>query len=307
MKADEFISIEGTVSDAFPTGRYRPSECIFDMKAFSNINDAVYELITMLPEPRLAPARALLRRIEERDLYVCLGKSSFKRGDHVYDKSDDEIAEEIVAVAFDIRTGRFDENVDGDGNWDGGDQDTFDHDRAMGPASAGGGKIVRASTLSGSGTAEGEEEAAVVTATSSSSASSSSSSLSSFSQQLDEDIEITAEDLIVEKMHIHYGMHDQNPVSRMRFYQKNGGPDAIGREVEEWHYAAQLPRVYEEKAVRLFCRTKGKEAVARQAFTAWCRRQAAPSPFPSLSQQSNSQESAGMEEEPASPHWSRAY
>lgn len=31
-------------------------------------------------------------------------------------------------------------------------------------------------------------------------------------------------DIIVEKMHIHYGMKDKNPVNRMRFFAKVGTP-----------------------------------------------------------------------------------
>ncbi len=41
-------------------------------------------------------------------------------------------------------------------------------------------------------------------------------------------VELAEEDLIVEKMHIHHGMKGNNPVSRLRFFPKHSGENAVG-------------------------------------------------------------------------------
>jgi hypothetical protein len=86
-------------------------------------------------------------------------------------------------------------------------------------------------------------------------------------------------------------MKSHNPVNNLRFYKKHGEDD-IGQKVDEKMYETSLPRVFEEKAIRVFCRTKGKEHLARKAFETWCKQARVPSPFPSLSQRSNSQQGA---------------
>ena len=118
------------------------------------------------------------------------------------------------------------------------------------------------------------------------------------------------EDIIVEKMHIHYGLKDKNPVDRMRFFQKayngnnplillenNGNEHSnqlIGRKLKEEIYATSLPRQFEELSIRVFCRNSLKEVLALNAFTLWCKRKRQHSPFPSLSQ--NSQNMADFDD-----------
>lgn len=132
-------------------------------------------------------------------------------------------------------------------------------------------------------------------------------------------MELTASDLIVEKMRIHYGMGKENPVNRMRFFQKhatshlsqlkqqkqqNGAPidsspyaqdrdrpqyqsqqqnQPEGKRIDESLYETVLPRVFEDRAVRLFCRNPEKAEVASAAFKTWCN-EAHTQAFPSLSQ-----------------------
>ena len=45
IAADPYIRITGTVTPEFPEGKYRISECIFDMQAMSNLNDNVIDII----------------------------------------------------------------------------------------------------------------------------------------------------------------------------------------------------------------------------------------------------------------------
>lgn len=99
-------------------------------------------------------------------------------------------------------------------------------------------------------------------------------------------MELKEEDLIVEKMHIHYGMKSQNPVDRLRFFPKHSNlqPNAVARRIDECVYETVLPRVFEDRAIRLFCRDPEKADAARTVFEKWCEEANAQMPFPSLSQ-----------------------
>lgn len=115
-------------------------------------------------------------------------------------------------------------------------------------------------------------------------------------------LQLKYDDIIVEKMHIHYGMKGENPVNYMRFYPKDLDLHAdanstsssvpnphnyIAKPVKESIYETLLPRVFEECAVRVFCRNPAKNALIHQAYQIWCREQNNSStPFPTLSQQS---------------------
>ena len=125
-------------------------------------------------------------------------------------------------------------------------------------------------------------------------------------------VELTEQDLIVEKMRIHYGMGEENPVNNMRFFAKNATlhlnnfsqqqaalpsgdrplysqtqpPAVIAKCVDERVYQTVLPRVFEDRAVRLFCRDPEKTDVAREVFERWCEEANAQVPFPSSLSQS---------------------
>lgn len=95
---------------------------------------------------------------------------------------------------------------------------------------------------------------------------------------------LSEEDVIVEKMHIHYGLKEKNPIARMRFYVKN--ESNFGREVSEDRYVTSLPRSFESQGVRIFCRSTSKTTQANlsDVFKYWCRSKSAHSPLPSFSQ-----------------------
>lgn len=125
-------------------------------------------------------------------------------------------------------------------------------------------------------------------------------------------------------MHIHYGMKSLNPVANLRFYPKNStltiNPNStsnsnsndngsniinigsnntnntitttittnsltIAKQVDERVYETLLPRSFEDRSVRLFCRAPEKEFAAIHAFERWCKIKDSHLPFPSLSQQ----------------------
>jgi len=110
------------------------------------------------------------------------------------------------------------------------------------------------------------------------------------------------EDLVVEKMRIHYGMGSANPVSKVRFFTKSqrlgerdteresssnsqGDDDfllPVGREVPESNYESRIPKSFEELAVRVFCKFPDKVELARKGFELWCQLANLPTPFPSL-------------------------
>lgn len=103
---------------------------------------------------------------------------------------------------------------------------------------------------------------------------------------------IELDDIIVEKMHIHYGLKSENPVNRLRFFSKDAediissrwDDNIIGVQIKEQHYETQLPRVFEETAVRLFCRSKEKSVCVAEAFKRFSKAMNGADPFPLLSQ-----------------------
>ena len=102
-----------------------------------------------------------------------------------------------------------------------------------------------------------------------------------------ESLQLTEKDIIVEKMHIHYGLKNKNPVNNLRFFPKSVriGTQVVGKEVLEDQYAELLPRCFERCSIRVFCRYPGvKEALARKAFEYYCKQYNANVPFPSCSQ-----------------------
>jgi hypothetical protein len=80
-------------------------------------------------------------------------------------------------------------------------------------------------------------------------------------------------------MHIHYGLKDKNPVSRLRFFPKHADSDVVGTEIKDRVYKTSMPTVFEEFAIRVFCRTPCKEATARRAFQIWCKGKLSVTPF----------------------------
>jgi hypothetical protein len=73
--ADPYIQVEGSVTVSHPDGLYRMSESYSDMKALSNLNDQILEVIKYdrSGQPAIKLAKELIRRIEKRDLVrVCV-------------------------------------------------------------------------------------------------------------------------------------------------------------------------------------------------------------------------------------------
>jgi HD superfamily phosphohydrolase len=97
--ANQHIFIEGSRTAAFPAGLYRISECIYDMQALSNLKDSILDIIRYEHKPELKKAKEILKRIDNRDLYVCVGTTAFTTKDTIHILSTDLIADELVACA----------------------------------------------------------------------------------------------------------------------------------------------------------------------------------------------------------------
>jgi hypothetical protein len=80
--------------DGAPT---RMSEAIDDMVAYTGLTDHVLHSIQYSVDPRLAPARALLNAIDQRQIYPFVGQHLMAAGDYV--EKAEFITNEILAAA----------------------------------------------------------------------------------------------------------------------------------------------------------------------------------------------------------------
>ena len=58
-----------------------------------------------------------------------------------------------------------------------------------------------------------------------------------------------------------YGMKDENPVDKMRFYTKDepNRPLTVHKDQVSW----MLPKVFTEKFIRVYCKEPNKESTAK--------------------------------------------
>ncbi len=255
IAADPYIRITGSVTPDHPEGKYRMSECIFDMQAMSRLNDHVIDIIKNDGNPGLQKAKEILHRIEKRQLYTCLGKSPFTREDvnKGLVKSETTIKEEICTISAQLAS---------DPNLTGMRFSHSPHAFEAGEADIDNGRV-----LYNDATGFSQDSFYSI-----GQAQHSQMSFAGYTA-LGED------DIIVEKMHIHYGLKDKNPVSRMRFFPKNSTIDAVAEEVKYRVIASSMPIKFEDMAVRVFCRRPEVEATARKAFQVWCKEKLCSTPF----------------------------
>ena len=71
IKADEHIRIQGQNG-----AMLKMSECIHDTEAYTKLTDSIFHQILYSTEPELKEAREILKRIQSRDLYKCIGQTS---------------------------------------------------------------------------------------------------------------------------------------------------------------------------------------------------------------------------------------
>ena len=268
--ADEYIRISGTPNEAFPDGQYKLSECVFDMAAFAKLKDTVLDHIMLqrveVGNPHyanLAKAQEIISRVQQRDLYRCVGKITHTRDARVAKMKEqkilNEILEESQIAATEVNGSSSSSSSNGGG-----------HERARDEA---GGELVGEADADDAGwdvnLPSGVLSPCEFSNLSQGSVGGPAPYMHAHPGSFGSQVELTKEDLIVEKMHIHHGMKANNPVSRLRFFPKHSGEGAIGLKIDEKHYETALPKVFEDFAVRVFCRNPDKEDTARDAFKRW--------------------------------------
>lgn len=80
---------------------------------------------------------------------------------------------------------------------------------------------------------------------------------------------LSADDIIVQVVTFDYGMKDENPVDKMRFYTKDD-PN-IPLRVHRDHVSRMLPKVFTEKVIQVYCKNPNTESKAKDLFDHWCK------------------------------------
>jgi hypothetical protein len=91
-------------------------------------------------------------------------------------------------------------------------------------------------------------------------------------------IALKEDDIIVQKCEIHHGQKDQDPLTKMRFLEKDqlhkiSGADyrdlPVASQVDEDDYNAQLPRALMECSLRVYCKESAKASLLSHLFSLW--------------------------------------
>ncbi|NXU11443.1 SAMH1 triphosphohydrolase, partial [Pardalotus punctatus] len=186
QKADKYFEIRGSGGKV-----YRISTAMEDMEAYTKLTDSIYLEILHSSRPELEEAREILRKIERRELYKCLGETKPKSG------------KEIVKVM------------------------SF------------GGSL--------------EESIA-----------------NSKPKEDPPDVELKAENFIVDIVNIDYGMKEQNPIDSVYFYGKTDPSKAVNISKEQ--VSKFLPVIFKEQVVRVYYKSQDPHIIsaAKQYFFQWC-------------------------------------
>ncbi|POI33118.1 hypothetical protein CIB84_003131, partial [Bambusicola thoracicus] len=84
------------------------------------------------------------------------------------------------------------------------------------------------------------------------------------------DVELTAEDFIVDVVNMDYGMKDQNPIDNVLFYCKADPSKAV--KISKEQVSRLLPGTFSEQVIRVYCKHQDPNIVsaAKQYFVQWC-------------------------------------
>ncbi|XP_063000921.1 deoxynucleoside triphosphate triphosphohydrolase SAMHD1 [Elgaria multicarinata webbii] len=91
LKADPHIRIKGSGGK-----KYKISTALEDMEAYTKLTDEIFLQILYSDQPELNEAREILRKIEQRDLYKCLGETQPPEGKEIAKEQYDGLSAEIV-------------------------------------------------------------------------------------------------------------------------------------------------------------------------------------------------------------------
>ncbi|XP_059562063.1 deoxynucleoside triphosphate triphosphohydrolase SAMHD1 isoform X3 [Myotis daubentonii] len=84
------------------------------------------------------------------------------------------------------------------------------------------------------------------------------------------EVELQAEDFIVDVINMDYGMEDKNPIDNVHFYCKADLNQAF--KISQKQASQLLPKQFKEQLIRVYCKKTDKKSVhaAQQYFVHWC-------------------------------------
>ncbi|XP_070276361.1 deoxynucleoside triphosphate triphosphohydrolase SAMHD1 [Myotis yumanensis] len=84
------------------------------------------------------------------------------------------------------------------------------------------------------------------------------------------EVELQAEDFIVDVINMDYGMEDKNPIDNVYFYCKADLNQAF--KISQEQASQLLPKQFKEQLIRVYCKKTDKKSVhaAQQYFVHWC-------------------------------------
>ncbi|XP_063153319.1 deoxynucleoside triphosphate triphosphohydrolase SAMHD1 [Candoia aspera] len=87
---------------------------------------------------------------------------------------------------------------------------------------------------------------------------------------ISQDVELKAEDFIVDVINMDYGMKKKNPVNNVRFYCKSDITQAV--KITKEQVSKLLPEKFAEQIIRVYCKKKDAMIIdaATQYFVQWC-------------------------------------
>jgi HD superfamily phosphohydrolase len=95
----------------------------------------------------------------------------------------------------------------------------------------------------------------------------------------DNNVELEAEDFVVEKFAMHHGANDKNPLDRMRYFDNvknerlvgpaDNLPEALPPNLADGEYNSIIPRSFQKVGIRIYVRDESKKGVVNQYFTQW--------------------------------------
>ncbi|NWU99325.1 SAMH1 triphosphohydrolase, partial [Upupa epops] len=84
------------------------------------------------------------------------------------------------------------------------------------------------------------------------------------------DVELKAEDFIIDVISMDYGMKEQNPIDNVLFYCKADPSKAV--KIYKEQVSKLLPMTFEEQVIRVYCKSQDPDivAAAKQYLIQWC-------------------------------------
>jgi len=242
------MTFPGSVTATHPDGKYRLYEVVQDMVALSQVDDRVLtDIGRHVPE-----AQKLVLRILRRDVYVHVGKIKFKKGDIIYRAKETDICEGIVQESILLCSGASYANRESD---DDDDDENVILDMDHLPLHNEEFSIVSNEYSNCSFTHPNENSPGT-------------SSYSFYDTSFGGHAPLSVAHLIVDKMQLHHGSKEKDPVESMRFFEPNM-TNPIGEQADPDSYSSHRPSVFCDHVLRIYCKDSSFLPLAKKAFENW--------------------------------------